>query len=173
MPQNKEAQRAYIAEYRRENRAKIAEKQREYRAKNAAKLAEYRETNRLRTRRLDRERRGILGAHGETREGECPICLRFAKLHLDHDWTTGEIRGWLCLNCNTRLGWLERPGLAERLDAYLTLTAAPVMILLDGRRATQKETTNVSKRNRTDGPSEPGPQRSHGQTEQSGRGKLL
>lgn len=35
----------------------------------------------------------------------CPICLKQAnKYYLDHNWETGEFRGWLCNACNVALG---------------------------------------------------------------------
>lgn len=49
----------------------------------------------------------------------CAICGKKEKLyvaknghtagrfHLDHDHKTGDIRGFLCPGCNTKLGWLE------------------------------------------------------------------
>lgn len=38
----------------------------------------------------------------------CPICLKQAsKYYLDHDWATGEFRGWLCNGCNIALGLLK------------------------------------------------------------------
>jgi len=38
----------------------------------------------------------------------CPICLKQAnKYYLDHDWTTGAFRGWLCNGCNIALGLLK------------------------------------------------------------------
>ncbi len=43
--------------------------------------------------------------------GECRICHKTPKekqrLHIDHDHETGRIRGLLCFNCNTALGWYE------------------------------------------------------------------
>ena len=113
------------------NREAIAAKKRAYRAANpdyvaqekVRKAAHY-QANKSRILKAWREKHGIVDAHGETREGECPICLRFGKLCLDHTPATGKIRGWLCLGCNTKLGWYEKPGRAERLADYLTRTRA-------------------------------------------------
>lgn len=37
---------------------------------------------------------------------QCPICLQTpeARLVLDHDHTTGAVRGFICAKCNTALG---------------------------------------------------------------------
>lgn len=40
---------------------------------------------------------------------QCPICVRMftvnkTNVNLDHDNTTGEIRGWICADCNTGMG---------------------------------------------------------------------
>jgi hypothetical protein len=38
--------------------------------------------------------------------GVCIICLRAPAVHIDHDHTTGEVRGMLCFRCNAALGQL-------------------------------------------------------------------
>lgn len=40
-------------------------------------------------------------------DNKCLICKNQRKLVVDHDHKTGKIRGLLCINCNSRLGWLE------------------------------------------------------------------
>jgi len=66
----------------------------------------------------------------EDQEGKCFICGRdpyairpFRNLSVDHDHTTGRIRGLLCYRCNHKLlGWYikDRVDMAERLVVYLT-----------------------------------------------------
>ena len=49
-------------------------------------------------------------------EGLCAICKERKKLVLDHDHSTGEIRGLLCANCNLGIGNMK--------DSILILTSA-------------------------------------------------
>jgi len=62
-------------------------------------------------------------------EGVCAICGKTQnqkglngepyKLHMDHNHTTGEVRGLLCQTCNTGLGYLEKKSFAVRAQEYL------------------------------------------------------
>jgi hypothetical protein len=54
--------------------------------------------------------------------GVCAICGRPQKnkrLAVDHNHTTGKIRGLLCTTCNRALGYLENPDWRLKADAYL------------------------------------------------------
>jgi hypothetical protein len=52
--------------------------------------------------------------------GRCALCPRETNLHIDHDHTTGRVRGILCIKCNHALGVLgdDLPGL-DRATSYL------------------------------------------------------
>lgn len=39
--------------------------------------------------------------------GVCAVCRRRKPVHVDHDHTTGEVRGVLCFPCNAALGQLQ------------------------------------------------------------------
>lgn len=60
------------------------------------------------TRKTMRKKYGIKNPTDETRGGPCEICGKHQDvLRLDHDHSTGEMRGWLCTNCNRGLGYLK------------------------------------------------------------------
>lgn len=48
-----------------------------------------------------------------SKDDRCEICHEQApinkRLHIDHNHSTGQTRGFLCVRCNTRLGFLENP----------------------------------------------------------------
>ena len=55
-------------------------------------------------------------------EGVCAVCEvgTESTLHVDHNHTTGEVRGLLCVNCNTGLGKLQDdPKVLAKAMTYL------------------------------------------------------
>jgi hypothetical protein len=66
-----------------------------------------------------RRARGIIDAPGEKRVGQCPICPFFGPLVLDHDHSSGRIRGWVCNQCNLRLATAEDAVWLQAARAYL------------------------------------------------------
>jgi hypothetical protein len=52
--------------------------------------------------------------------GGCNVCgTREGKLCVDHNHATGEVRGCLCTNCNTALGYMkDDPKLIQQLLNY-------------------------------------------------------
>ena len=62
-----------------------------------------------------------------TKHIECPICQRnlnsgHIKLSIDHNHTTGKVRGVLCNRCNIALGMLkENPEIIKQAIAYLSI----------------------------------------------------
>lgn len=63
-------------------------------------------------------------AMAEHQGGVCAICLRppaSKRLHVDHDHSTGLIRGLVCWNCNKTLGfWRDDQERFIRASAYLS-----------------------------------------------------
>ena len=50
----------------------------------------------------------------------CEVCGSMKDLCIDHDHSTGEVRGCLCSKCNTALGMMrDSPELLERLAEYV------------------------------------------------------
>lgn len=62
----------------------------------------------------------------ESQFGKCAICkiafsaLQSRECHIDHDHSTGIVRGILCINCNNGLGrFLDNPKSLRRAATYL------------------------------------------------------
>ena|ERR1700675_927408 len=56
----------------------------------------------------------------EIQNDRCAICLSKEKLYVDHDHETGRVRGLLCNNCNSGVGFLK--------DSHEVLLAAAVYV---------------------------------------------
>lgn len=55
----------------------------------------------------------------EIQDGRCYICDSKARLCVDHNHDTGEVRKLLCDRCNTQLGIIENAEFLEKALAYL------------------------------------------------------
>lgn len=56
----------------------------------------------------------------ERQDRRCAICRKQNKLNVDHNHTTGKVRGLLCDSCNLGLGYFkDRPDLFRLAAAYL------------------------------------------------------
>lgn len=114
------------------NAEKIKERARQRRKLNSVKYREadkarlradpikFREARRRRTYGVSvEEQRSFLEAHGNA----CAICGapdtygRGKGLAFDHDHVTGELRGVLCINCNTAIGLMKDSPLRLRAAA--------------------------------------------------------
>ena len=54
----------------------------------------------------------------KSQNGKCGICKQIINktLCVDHDHQTNKIRGLLCINCNTKLGWFENNPVQQYLE---------------------------------------------------------
>lgn len=121
---NAEKSREYNLRYKQENKHEIKEKRQNYAEKNAFKISQQ-----VRERKF-KSRYGITKAEYDllcaSQDFSCAICddqiLHPQRLHVDHDHTTGEIRGLLCGKCNRGIGLLrDDPIILEKAIKYLTL----------------------------------------------------
>lgn len=97
-----------------EYRARILQQRREYYQRNKdeikPKVAAYREGRKASLFRSYLKRRYGITFDQWTemliaQSGRCAICLDpMVDPHVDHDHSTGSVRGLLCTNCNTGLG---------------------------------------------------------------------
>lgn len=119
---NKEKTKEYQKNYYAENSDELYAKSRDYKAEHAEEIKEYykdyylknghkyRESNR---RSHLKRKFGITSEQFdywfEKQNGRCDICKELSSktLHVDHNHTTGQIRGLLCSACNTSFGMLK------------------------------------------------------------------
>jgi hypothetical protein len=106
-PEYREYMRKYLAKYQKDNKEKLREQDRIRKQSPRARELD-REYKR---RHVLRRKYGItaqikvemLSSQGEG----CAICfkpLTYSSGHVDHDHSTGKVRGILCLTCNAGLG---------------------------------------------------------------------
>jgi len=62
----------------------------------------------------------VFGVSLESLPELCELCPSAKKICVDHDHTTGKIRGFLCANCNAGIGYAkDNPELLRRWADYL------------------------------------------------------
>jgi hypothetical protein len=133
----KECQRAYQKEWQAKNKAHRAEYQRGHYRKHLEKYreshAQYYQDNKGAIASSDRKRRyGMTDEQFqqllERQGGCCAICGtndpsggHGNNFHVDHDHSTGAIRGLLCHHCNHGLGkFKDSPELLHKAMSYLS-----------------------------------------------------
>lgn len=127
--------RTCINEGQRERYSKEA--QRGYRKTRYQKDPDYKARHHLwhnyRIRLSDYEK--LLNAQG----GVCAICgadkslnrIGASRFHVDHDHSTGKVRGILCINCNVGLSrFYDKPHLLRKAATYLN-SEPPVILSVD------------------------------------------
>lgn len=119
----KEYRRNYMRKWREKNRDKHNENARKSHKRNHHKHLEYfRNYNLNRNFGIDSFDYDVML---KEQNNKCAICGRECKyfskrLAVDHNHSTGEIRGLLCSNCNGNLGWYEI--YKEQIEQYLNKT---------------------------------------------------
>jgi hypothetical protein len=90
-----------------ENRQKVNDGNRRWKKENPDKVRNY-------------HFRTEYGIDAPPKIGVCHICRKETRLTVDHDHSTGVIRGFLCNPCNRGLGdFLDNPESLRRAIAYL------------------------------------------------------
>lgn len=80
--------------------------------KDCAKWA----TRRYRYGLSEKEYEQLFGYYDEG----CMVCGETESLYIDHDHQSGVVWGWLCMTCNTALGFYESyKHLHEKFEEYL------------------------------------------------------
>jgi hypothetical protein len=52
-------------------------------------------------------------------DGMCWVCKQRPAIHVEHDHSTGRVRGAACYSCNLGLSFLDRPDWVAQAMAYL------------------------------------------------------
>ena len=68
--------------------------------------------------------------------GSCAVCSVTGKLEVDHDHTTGEVRGLVCRRCNLILGCIEKATSAHwrYLGGERVVRRAGLIVFAPGRK---------------------------------------
>ena len=122
----------YQTKYVQRNREKVADRKRKYVRENQEKVKKYRQEyylkNKVRYEEYRLRRRFNISLEELDvllikQQHKCAICKRLlveTKRCIDHNHTTGEVRGILCRNCNAGIGLLgESLESLERAMQYL------------------------------------------------------
>ena len=127
-----------ISEFRKASRCKYGKQSYCKPCESIRKAAHY-QANKVHYRAMHRKRH-LKTQYGITPQeydeilarqgGGCAICQRrvgsgrWPRLHVDHDHTTGRVRGLLCAICNTQLGIIENEQKRNKLMEYLNAERA-------------------------------------------------
>lgn len=113
----------YMREYRSKNRDRVRNHNKNWIARNPEHAKRLMRRRGWRAQGIDvAQAEAMLANHS----GKCDIC-RTTKpggrgdWHVDHNHSTGRLRGILCSLCNSHLGRIERIGLAQ-FSKYLAMT---------------------------------------------------
>lgn len=123
---NQNKRTIYMKEYREKNRDKMNKQanlsHKKHRFKHKDKIRDYH------LRRFYGLSLTQFNTMLENQKGCCLICNTNnpkgqGSFHVDHCHTTGKIRGLLCSNCNTKLGWFEK--YSKEIISYLEVFGPP------------------------------------------------
>ena len=133
---NPEPARARTERWRQDNPERYAANHKAFVASGGKKVADRRSHLKRKYGMTLEEYDALLEAQG----GGCFICGRPPRddisLHVDHDHSTGRVRGILCFCCNNALAdFREDPALLARAAGYLSWHANQEEIQLARRRA--------------------------------------
>ena len=106
-----EARKAYLAENYRKNRDARRKQQRQYYQQNREAILERTSENRDPQKRSEQwymSQYGLSKAEAEALKSRgCEICGDDRNMAVDHDHSTGAVRGPLCQRCNQAIGLLD------------------------------------------------------------------
>ncbi len=133
---NPEPARRRTKEWQRANPDRVAANREAFIASGGKKVADRRSHLKRKYGMTIEEYDAMLEAQG----GGCFICGRLPRedisLHVDHDHSTGKVRGILCFCCNNALAdFREDPALFAKAAGYLSWHANQEEIQLARRRA--------------------------------------
>jgi hypothetical protein len=104
-PEEKKAAKLEVSRaWQKAHTAQVLEKNRKWKAAHPDKVRAYNHKHRL------KRRYGITDGCDQllaTQGGVCAVCGRERLLEVDHNHTTGKVRGMLCRRCNMGLGCFE------------------------------------------------------------------